>query len=293
MSGPKSLFVTAGSTTLVASLLSYGTDAGASVYFVYVISMLIQSIVFITHASGLLFGNAPSEKYYDLTGSSTFVIVTLFSLFYNSNSINPRKIVLSFAVLIWATRLGHFLFSRICHEGGIDSRFVEVKKNLFTFGTFWLIQGLWVFLTSFPVQLVLSLPSAKSEENFPTLLDSIGIAIWVFGFAFEVIADLQKHRWKENKITANQFINTGLWKISRHPNYFGEITLWVGVFLVSSGAFTSARQYLSAISPLFTAVLLIFVSGIPLLEKSADKKWGENTEYLLYKKRTAVLVPFF
>lgn len=285
------LAITMSSTSFLGMSLAKLAQGGPSLYMAYGLSLLIQCVVFV-HASGVL-GNIRTEKFFDLTGSLTFLTITLFSIKYNGvENMTPRKYLLAGFVFIWATRLGTFLFTRICNDGGIDSRFEQVKKNVFSFGTFWVIQGLWVFLTSFPVQLALSIPS-NTLAAFPTKLDIAGILIWLFGFSFEVIADYQKRIWKSDKANSHNFINSGLWKFSRHPNYFGEITLWIGVFLAACSEFQSWRQYVSVISPVFTAMLLLFVSGVPLLEISADKKWGDHPDYKAYKEKTPVLVPKF
>jgi steroid 5-alpha reductase family enzyme len=286
-----SLAVTMSSTTAVGMGISHAVSGGVSLYLAFALSIMMQCVVFV-HASGV-FGNIRTEKFFDLTGSITFLAITGFSVLYNGlENMTKRKYLLTSCVVTWAVRLGYFLFTRICHEGGTDSRFNEVRKNVYSFGKFWWIQGLWVFLTSFPVQLVLSIPDSHHPDNFPTNLDLLGIITWLFGFSFEAIADYQKRIWKESKINKNNFINTGLWKLSRHPNYFGEISLWIGVFLIACNEFKSFNQYLSIISPIFTALLLIFVSGIPLLETSADKKWGDNQAYKDYKEKTPVLIPF-
>jgi steroid 5-alpha reductase family enzyme len=286
----KSLVITVGSTTLIGTTVSYVSGGDTSLFLAYGVSMLIQSIVFI-HASGIT-GNKRTEKYFDITGSLTFLTLIIFSSCYNGlNKLTVRKAVLAGFAICWAARLGFFLFSRICHEGGIDVRFNEVKKDVFLFAKFWWIQGLWVWLTLLPIQLALS--SSKRSEPYPTSLDIVGTTIWVIGFVIEIIADFQKQQWKNSNLNAGKFINTGLWAFSRHPNYFGEISLWIGIFLIACNEFMTVNKYVSVISPIFTAFLLIFVSGIPLLEKSADKKWGDDPAYVIYKKTTSVLVPWF
>jgi steroid 5-alpha reductase family enzyme len=188
------------------------------------------------------------------------------------------------------TRLGHFLFTRINAEGGIDTRFTEIKPNLIRFLTAWSLQGLWVFTVSLPVYIALSIKDTKPLG----LQDYVGIAVWVIGFGFEVVADSQKNYWREHtkKTSSTPFINTGLWSISRHPNYFGEISLWIGVLICAASTFTSVGHACALASPLLTATLLIKVSGIPMLEKAADKKWSDNHEYKAYKANVPVLIPF-
>eukprot|EP00128_Syssomonas_multiformis_P006237 Colp12_sorted_trinity150504_noHs@750 len=189
-------------------------------------------------------------------------------------------------VLLWAFRLGSFLFTRILKDGR-DTRFEKIKPNPVRFLVAWTIQGLWVFLTALPVYIV------DTSANNPELsaIDYAGWAIWVVGWLFEVVADRQKSAFRADPKNKNKFITTGLWSISRHPNYFGEIVLWWGIFIAATPVL-QGFQYLAILSPLFVMFLLNRVSGVPLLEKKADKEWGDNPEYKAYKQRTPVLIPF-
>lgn len=283
-----SLVVTTAISSVLCESLVCLAHAGNSMHYLFPLALLIQALVF-THASGKVLKNVPTERYYDLTGSLTYVIVTCSSLYVNRFKLTFRKLLLTSLVLIWACRLGFFLFSRISHEGGIDSRFTEVKKDVSAFAIFWCLQAVWCFLTSFPVLLVHSLEPREST-TFPTMIDAIGIVFWILGFGMEVVADYQKYVFRMTG--SKSFIRTGLWSLSRHPNYFGEITLWLGIFLISTNEFISLRHYLSFISPVFVSFLLTMVSGIPLLEKAADKKWGTDKSYMEYKNTTPVLIPF-
>ena len=290
--GPTALAITLGGSTAGVYGLSTFAKGGQSLIHAYLISMAMQFVMFL-HASGIVFGNAPTERFYDLTGSTTFVVLTLLSLHWNWENVSLRRGILASLVLIWALRLGTFLFERINRDGGIDHRFTEAKKNPYRFAIFWTLQGLWVFITAFPVLLVQSLDPGKKNSNLSlSSLDYLGLLIWLVGFGVEVIADNQKKAFKLNPKNENKFIHTGLWSISRHPNYFGEISLWIGVFLVSMSEYTSKRQYVAIISPVFVASLLIFVSGVPLLEKSSDRKFGYLKDYQEYKRKTSVLVPY-
>jgi steroid 5-alpha reductase family enzyme len=262
----------------------------------------IQGFVFL-HASGIIFGNERTEKFFDLTGSLTYIsLITLsISLHGGIASMSPRQSLLSLLVIIWAIRLGTFLFSRIQRHGGIDNRFTVIKPDFNRFCRAWGLQGVWVFLTALPVFL---LNDQINDSQDLTPRDYIGLTIWVVGFSFECLADYQKSIWKKK----NTFINQGLWAISRHPNCkkfpflplslshsnldFGEITLWFGIFLSASSGYTKLNQWISLISPLFVALLLIYVSGIPLLEKLANEKYKDSKEYKQYKATVPVLIPF-
>jgi steroid 5-alpha reductase family enzyme len=118
----------------------------------------------------------------------------------------------------------------------------------------------------------------------------IGFLVWLIGFGFEVTADQQKSNFKADPENEGKFINTGLWSWSRHPNYFGEIVLWIGVAIIALPVL-SGWQYLTLISPIFIILLLTRISGIPMLEKRADEKWGGQEDYESYKAKTSILIP--
>ncbi|ETW01474.1 hypothetical protein H310_06985 [Aphanomyces invadans] len=234
-----------------------------------------------------------SERYFDLTGSGTFLTVAFVAAaatLSNGAGFLHRPLVASAMVAVWALRLGTFLFSRITSDRGIDSRFAHIRSDPVRFLSVWSVQSLWVLLTTLPILLL-----HGAAPSVPwTTLDVVGIALWALGFACEVVADVQKTTFRRDKANHDKFIASGLWRYSRHPNYFGEITLWVGVALVCVPHLpTLSQQLLGLLSPLFVAFLLNFVSGIPLLEKKADDKWGTVPAYQQYKASTNVLVPWF
>eukprot|EP00123_Amoebidium_parasiticum_P001149 comp12189_c0_seq1/m.6952 comp12189_c0_seq1/g.6952 ORF comp12189_c0_seq1/g.6952 comp12189_c0_seq1/m.6952 type:complete len:320 (-) comp12189_c0_seq1:61-1020(-) len=224
-----------------------------------------------------------TEMYYDLTGSATYFIATLYTLLVGTRS--PRSIWASVCVLVWCTRLGTYLFTRILRDGK-DGRFDDLKPFPFAFLVAWSLQGLWVTLVASPVYVVNLWSSAYSTLN---ARDYVGFVLWTIGFAVEVLSDWQKDQFRKDPANRGKFIQGGMWSWSRHPNYFGEILLWVGLFIACSNSFEGA-QWLTILGPLFTAFLLCFVSGIPMLEKRADERWGNDPEYQKYKKATSVLV---
>jgi steroid 5-alpha reductase family enzyme len=122
------------------------------------------------------------------------------------------------------------------------------------------------------------------------LFAMMGFLVWVIGFAFEAVADAQKSRFNADPANRGKFISTGLWSRSRHPNYFGEIVLWVGVAIIALPVL-QGWQWVALISPVFVTLLLTKVSGVPLLEKKADEMWGGQEDYEAYKKNTPVLIP--
>ena len=230
-----------------------------------------------------------TERFYDLTGSITYMIVIITALYHKSEFIGSRSdlrsLLIAGFVIIWALRLGSFLFLRVLKDKE-DRRFSEWKKNFHQFLRVWTLQGLWVFLTS--VAAVTAITSRKIIE--PDLFLYIGSFLWVFGFLFESIADYQKRKFRsENR---NKFIQSGLWSLSRHPNYFGEIVLWLGIALIALPTLVGS-QYISLISPVFVYLLLTRVSGVHILEKHADDTWGKKKDYKAYKEKTPVLFPKF
>lgn len=225
-----------------------------------------------------------TETFYDLTGSITYITVMAVAVLLSQET-GARSYLLLAIVSVWALRLGIFLFRRI-GAAGSDRRFDAIKLSFARFLLAWTLQGLWVSFS-----LAAALAAITSETKPETgLFAVIGLLVWVAGFAIEVIADRQKSRFRAAPENADQFINVGLWAWSRHPNYFGEIVLWVGVAIIALPAL-SGWQYLTLISPVFVTILLTRISGVPLLEAQADKKWGRQADYEAYKASTPVLIP--
>jgi len=225
-----------------------------------------------------------TEKFYDLTGSITYFAVAIFAIVF-SPAPDFRAYVLVGLVLIWAARLGSFLFSRI-QEAGEDRRFREIKQSFWRFLMTWTIQGLWV---SFSLAAALAAITSTSRIEFGPYAIT-GAILWLLGFAIEVVADQQKRQFRANRENKGKYISSGLWSWSRHPNYFGEIVLWSGIAVMALPVL-SGWQYLTLISPVFVYVLLTKISGIPMLEKSADERWGGQEAYEDYKDQTSILFP--
>jgi steroid 5-alpha reductase family enzyme len=225
-----------------------------------------------------------TERFFDLTGSITYISV-IIAAFVFGNDMDVRTILLSALVMIWAIRLGTFLFRRI-QKAGKDDRFDEIKPSFIRFLNVWTIQALWITLTVAAALVAITTTTRKELDLF-TL---VGFLVWAVGFAIEVVADSQKSRFSANPDNKGKFIQTGLWSRSRHPNYFGEIMLWIGVAIIALPVLRG-WQWVALISPVFVTLLLTRVSGVPLLEKKADKKWGGQADYESYKKRTPELIP--
>jgi len=269
---------------LVALAGSQGGAAlgGVPVFAIAVgLAFLIQWLAFIP---AYLF---QTEKFYDLTGSITYISVIGVAVCYSrySTDLDARSILLAALVIIWALRLGTFLFGRI-QKAGKDDRFDEIKPSFIRFLNAWTIQGLWVTFTAATALVGITTTIRKGLDVFAI----VGFLVWVFGFAFEVIADSQKSRFNADPANKGKFIRTGLWSHSRHPNYFGEIVLWLGIAIIVIPVL-QGWQWVAMISPIFVTFLLTRVSGVPMLEKKADKKWGGQEDYETYKQNTPVLIP--
>ncbi|NQV36933.1 MAG: DUF1295 domain-containing protein [Candidatus Marinimicrobia bacterium] len=264
---------------------SYGGPSFAgfpALIFIVGIGFLIHWIIFLPSFF------AKTEKFYDITGTVAYFVMTGLAVYIasDSSSLSLLSKIIATMVLIWALRLGLFLLIRVFRVGE-DKRFSEAKKSFSKFLMFFSLSGLWVFLTTAnALTLILNNPDING-----VLFLGIGGIIWVIGFLFEVVADEQKRRFRKKDSNRGQFITTGLWSISRHPNYFGEILIWIGMAVISFPVL-SGWQYATLISPLFVILLLTKVSGVNLLEESADKKWGNLDEYQTYKVNTAALIPF-
>jgi steroid 5-alpha reductase family enzyme len=225
-----------------------------------------------------------TEKFYDLVGCLTYLSVLLLAT-WRSPALQAADILLLVMCAVWALRLGLFLFLRI-HKDGSDKRFNDIKPNFMRFLMAWSLQGLWVFLTLSAVLIVVTTPGEHAISAFTV----VGGLLWLAGFGVEAVADAQKRVFKANPLNKGRFIQSGLWSRSRHPNYVGEITLWVGVFICAVPQLVG-WQWVAVISPLFIILLLTKVSGVPMLEASADKQWGADADYQAYKTRTPVLWP--
>lgn len=261
-----------------------GSQGGASVFGLPLFALAVGLAFLIQWLAFIPAFALQTEKFFDLTGSLTYITVSTLAFLLNPGH-DARAGLLYALVLIWAVRLGTFLFRRI-QKAGKDDRFDEIKPNFLRFLNVWTIQGLWVTFTMAAALVAITSATHKGLDLFA----AIGFLVWLTGFAIEVAADSQKSAFSANPENKGRFISTGLWARSRHPNYFGEITLWVGVAIIALPVL-QGWQWVALISPVFVTVLLTRVSGVPLLEAKADKKWGGQEDYEAYKKNTPVLIP--
>jgi len=224
-----------------------------------------------------------TEHYYDLTGSITYILVTSLALYLGQAS--SVQIALGTLICLWAMRLGSFLFWRVKKQGK-DSRFDGKKEQFSWFFTAWTMQGLWVLFTS-AAALAAMTTQLDASWNWVT---TIGLTIWLFGFSTEVVSDYQKTKFRSVPANKDRFITSGLWKYSRHPNYFGEITLWFGIAIMALPSL-SGWQYGCLISPFFVWYLLQHISGVAMLDPMAQERWGDDPEFQQYTKKTPTIFP--
>ncbi|TFK28180.1 DUF1295-domain-containing protein [Coprinopsis marcescibilis] len=250
---------------------------------------------------------------FDMGGALGWLATTFVSLYYPTlkarlwegqdvpfppfSSFPKRVLLLNLAVAIWSIRLGTFLGARAIKSGG-DSRFVKIVKNPSYFTRLWFTQATWIVATGLPVWLVNALPRLHHAPLGTR--DYIGLGLWASSLLLEVTADRQKAAWhhaKQLKLHDEKFISSGLWSISRHPNYLGELGVWSGVALLASKSLQSAQfpagtVALSAISPLFTWLLVTRLSGIPPLERLGDMRFGSDPRWANYKRNVPVFWPW-
>jgi steroid 5-alpha reductase family enzyme len=269
---------------VAAGLALAGSQGGTVVFgiplfaFCMALAFIIQWVAFIP-----AFINQ-TEIFFDLTGSITYITVMIVAVLLSPQT-DARSYLLLVLVVVWAVRLGSFLFRRI-QRAGSDRRFDDIKPSFARFLLTWTLQGLWV---SFSLAAALAAITSETKSELGVFAMA-GLLVWLLGFGIEVIADRQKSQFRAAPENTGMFISTGLWAWSRHPNYFGEIVLWVGVAIIALPVLRG-WQWLTLISPVFITILLTRISGIPLLEARADEKWGGQADYEDYKARTSVLIP--
>lgn len=233
-----------------------------------------------------------TDKLTDLAYSLTFFILTV-TLFFAAPGAAPGTahagpgVLIALFVVLWALRLGGYLFVRILKIGR-DVRFDRMRPNLTAWASFWLLQTITIWVVMLPVLVVLS----GTNPAGWTALHAAGGVIWICGFLIESAADLQKYRFREDTCNEGRWIGSGLWKYSRHPNYFGESLCWWGIFLFSL-PHLKGILLLTAAGPVFLTVLLLFVTGIPTVEREAEKKYGHLPAYRTYRANTSPFIPWF
>lgn len=270
---------------LIGALVALaGSQGGATVAGLPVFAIAVAAAFVIQWLAFVPSFAAQTERYFDLTGSLTYISITV-AIVLLTPGVDARALLLAALVLVWAARLGTFLVRRV-HRAGKDDRFDELKPSVVRFLNVWTLQGLWVTLTAAAAWVSITSATRVGLD----LLALVGFVVWAVGFGIEIVADLQKSRFKADPAHKGRFISSGLWARSRHPNYFGEIVLWTGVAIIALPTL-QGWQWVALVSPLFVTLLLTKVSGVPLLERKAGTKWGGQADYEAYKASAPVLVP--
>ena len=289
--------------SLIATLISLGIGTGIAFagsvggrtifgnfpLFAFCI-MIIFAIQWIAFIPAYIF---KTEKFFDLTGALTYVTAIVLAFVYGSELgllNNTRSFVIMVLVVFWAVRLGYFLFLRVLNVGE-DKRFESIKNSFTRFLMTWTLQGLWVSFTLAAALAAVTIAQPTNYDTFDLVGLIVGGSLWLIGFGFEVIGDYQKNQFRTKPENKGKFINSGLWSISRHPNYFGEIVIWIGMALIALPSLESWR-FVTLISPIYVIIQLTLISGVRMLEKRADEKWGGQEDYEEYKRNTAVLIPW-
>ena len=271
-------------TKTYADVISFNSIELSGVNLIGHLLVMIFAIQWLAYIPAFLF---KTEKFYDLTGSFTYVAAILFALYSTNSSqnIDLGSLIIGTAIIIWAVRLGSFLFMRI-HKDKKDGRFDSIKTSFSQFFMTWTLQGMWVFVCSSAALVAIANPTGVVVNS----VFIIGLGLFILGFVVEVIADTQKSAFRSIPENKDLFINEGLWARSRHPNYFGEITLWTGITVMAIPTF-EGMNYLALFSPIFTYLLLNYVSGVRMVEYRGNKKWGHLDAYKKYNEETPKLIP--
>jgi steroid 5-alpha reductase family enzyme len=271
-------------TKLYADAISFNSIELSGVNLVGHLLVLIFVIQWVAYIPAFIF---KTEKFYDLTGSLTYITAISFAL-YSTNTpqnLDLGSLIIGIAITLWAIRLGSFLFMRI-HKDKKDGRFDSIKTSFSQFFMTWTLQGMWVFICSSAALVAIANPTGVPIN----IVFIIGLALFILGFVVEIIADNQKSVFRSIPENKDVFINEGLWARSRHPNYFGEITLWTGITVMGISTF-EGMNYLALFSPIFSYLLLNYVSGVRMLEYRGQKKWGHLDAYKTYKESTPKFIP--
>ena len=285
----KSLIVVA---VVTAIALAFSWFAGAGSVPLFGLSAMFVTGLWALALNWLAFipsAAAQSDKFYDSVGALTYLTVTALAIYaalQTHGALDLRSMVVAAFVAIWCLRLGTFLYKRIHAAGGADSRFAKIRVNPARFLVAWTLQALWVILTASAAVAIIT-SQVRAE---PDVFLWVGAAIWVLGFVFESVADNQKQAFRTDPANKGEFINVGIWRWCRHPNYFGEITLWFGILVIAVPVL-SGLSWLVVISPIFVFLLLTRISGINLQDEQAKARWGDDPAYQAYRANTPALFP--
>jgi steroid 5-alpha reductase family enzyme len=202
---------------------------------------------------------------------------------------NFRQFLVLGLVSVWGLRLAYYIAKR--HNGKEDFRYAEMRKGWERHGkcSYYSQAFLWVFFMQAVFSLISGgaalMVSIWSETDF-YFLDAVGAAVWLLGFVIEIFADRQMATFRATPALKGTLIQTGLWRYSRHPNYFGEALLWWGIYLIACSVHLG---WVTIFAPLWITILVRFISGVPLLEK----KYKDREDWKIYCRETNVFVPWF
>jgi len=272
---------------ILSMLIAIAGSNNSALFAGMPIFMLCASVGFVLHWLGFIPAYLfQTEHYFDLIGSISYV-ATVVLAFLLVPSFDARGLVVATLICVWAIRLGSFLFIRV-KKAGQDRRFTQIKTKFFRFLLTWTLGGTWVFIT---MAAGLATMTSQTQAEIDAFF-MVGVALWVVGFSIEVVADRQKTAFRKDPDNAEKFISSGLWSVSRHPNYFGEIILWIGIAVLALPVL-AGWQWVTLVSPVFVSFLLLKVSGVPMLENNAESRWGNDPAFRKYKENTPTLIPYF
>ena len=217
----------------------------------------------------------------DIAWGLGFVLMAWFSFYLSGYSF--KALLINILVTIWGTRLAWHIYNRNKNKPE-DSRYFEWRKtwsnfHLRSFLQVFILQGIFLFLISLPVVFI----NHSAIRGFG-ILEIVGFLVWILGFYFENTGDKQLKQFIANPLNKGKLLDKGLWQYSRHPNYFGEVTQWWGIFLI---ALSIPNSFFTIIGPITITILILFVSGIPLLER----KYAGRPDFEKYKKKTSMFIP--
>jgi len=221
----------------------------------------------------------------DIGWGTGFIIISIVALL-SSGNYTIRSFILAILIMAWGGRLTYHILKRNRGKPE-DFRYAKWRREWGkwvvprAFFQVFMLQGIMMLIISFPIIIVMS-----SEKGGFGFFEFLGILIWCIGFFFEAVGDKQLADFKKEPENKGRIIQSGLWKYSRHPNYFGEVTMWWGIFILSLSV---PGSWLGIISPLTITFLMLFVSGVPMLEK----KYKDNEEFQDYARRTSKFFPWF
>jgi len=250
------------------------------------IEVLLSNVIMIIFLMTFVFFVAQvlnDNSIIDVVWGLGFIFIAIYTMSIYG-SMEYRQVLITLLTMIWGLRLAIHILVRKKGKGE-DFRYRNWRKQ---WGKYFPIKSyFYIFALQGFLMLIIALPIilVNTGKGTPaTWVDEAGLTVWCFGFVFEVMADWQLSRFKKDPKNKGKIMDKGLWKWSRHPNYFGEIVMWWGIFII---ALSSPHGVYSLISPLLITNLIVFYSGIPLLEK----RYKDNNDYKKYAKKTPVLVP--